>query len=145
MYYNAQASLTFNAAALLGEALQNGNRVCEIKWFSAGTGGHDPQNTFFAKAINPATLSLDGQIIPPLPISLIENKGLVTYYVCRIDDSQMVGGVISNIGLWAEVNNPQDPTDPINGKQILFAVANFPLITKIPNSPLEISVALSFI
>lgn len=94
-----------------------------VKYFSIGTGGHDPLNPSVPLQIDVTLTSLPGEYFGP---KQLEAATLIDTYrprfIARLGKPEALGNY-SNLGLWAEMtSNP--------AIKFLFALTNFPLRPK---------------
>lgn len=123
------ASITDTARAKHAEMLAEG-RAFTVTQFITGSGGHDPGDPATALTPDPALSTLPEQSFGPKTLA---DKSLTTpfcvRYVAELDNLEAVG-LLSNIGLVAQITFSPIPLDPLVGTTFLFAVGNFPLIVK---------------
>lgn len=120
----------------------------KVKYFAVTAGGHDPNDSRIAVAVDPAATTMPGGAPlfgPELIDGVIWKSDFCPAYRCRVESGEYVGGV-SSVGLWAEIVyvDPSDPSPPALGYTFLFAVANRPLLNLVSVDFVEFSLTVFY-
>lgn len=134
MAFTSIAVITNEAKRRIAEMWISGKSY-QVKYFALTSGGHDPNDPTIALAIDPASTTMPGSppFFGPEPIdSITLVSDFCPVFECVVKTGEVVG-IVSSVGLFAEIVYSPTPGDPEVGTTFLFAVHNRPQVVFTPS------------